>query len=132
MIQDFIPNCHTLSVIILFTNIMRNKNNNVQPGRRFREAADGPVIMRNYATMPTAELARYLWLRLTYCIKGPLHLPSRSPKNTSLMTQETPTSFLLPTKTSFLLQTKTSFLLPTKTRYRFENIRPTLKNLAIV
>lgn len=41
---------------------MKNKNNNVQPGRRFREAADGPVIMRNYATMPTAELAGMLGL----------------------------------------------------------------------
>ena len=97
-----------------------------------------------------------LWLRLTYCVKGkkiltynrlrsckrtfksagqypnPLHLPSGTPININLMTQETPTSFLLPTKTSFLLPTKTSFLLPTKTRYRFENIKPTLKNLAIV
>lgn len=43
-------------------NIMKNKNNNVQPGRRFREAADGPVIMRNYATMPTEELAAMLGL----------------------------------------------------------------------
>ena len=50
-------------------------------------------------------------------------MPSGSPKNINLMTQETPTSFLLLTKTSFLLPTKTSFLLPTKTRYRFENIK---------
>ena len=42
---------------------MKNKNNNEkQRGRRFREAADGPEIMRNYATMPTAELARMLGL----------------------------------------------------------------------
>ncbi len=35
---------------------MKDKNNNEKRGRRFREAADGPVIMRNYATMPTEEL----------------------------------------------------------------------------
>lgn len=42
---------------------MKNKNNNEkQRGRRFRETADGPVIMRNYATMPTEELAAMLGL----------------------------------------------------------------------
>ena len=41
---------------------MKNKNNNGQPRRRFRETADGPVIMRLYATMPTAELAGMLGL----------------------------------------------------------------------
>ena len=41
------------------------KLHNGQPGRRFREAADGPVIMRNYATMPTAELAERLGLTET-------------------------------------------------------------------
>ena len=42
---------------------MKNKNNNEkQPWRRFREAVDGPVIMYNYATMPTAELAERLGL----------------------------------------------------------------------
>ena len=30
--------------------------------RRLREVVDGPVIMRNYATMPTAELAGMLGL----------------------------------------------------------------------
>ena len=41
---------------------MKNKNNNGQPRRRFREAVDGPVVMRLYATMPTAELAAILRL----------------------------------------------------------------------
>lgn len=42
---------------------MKNKNNNEkQRGRRFREAVDGPEIMRHYATMGTAELARMLGL----------------------------------------------------------------------
>ncbi|MBO4661123.1 MAG: hypothetical protein J5630_00260 [Bacteroidaceae bacterium] len=42
---------------------MKNKNNNgKQQVRRFREAVDGPVIMRLYATMPTAELAAMLGL----------------------------------------------------------------------
>lgn len=44
---------------------MKNKNNNgKQQVRRFREAVDGPVIMRLYATMPTAELAAMLGLTL--------------------------------------------------------------------
>ena len=30
--------------------------------RRFREAVDGPIIRRLYATMPTAELARLMGL----------------------------------------------------------------------
>lgn len=42
--------------------IMKNKNNNVQRGRRLREVVDGPVIRRLYATMPTAELAGMLGL----------------------------------------------------------------------
>ena len=41
---------------------MKNKNNNGQQARRFREAVDGPVIIRLYATMPTAELAGMLGL----------------------------------------------------------------------
>ena len=63
MIQDFIPNCHTLPAIISFPIIMTNtKLHNGQPGRRFREAVDGPEIMRHYATMGTAELAERLGL----------------------------------------------------------------------
>lgn len=63
MIQDFIPNCHTLPAIISFPIIMTDtKLHNGRRGRRFREAVDGPVIMRNYATMPTAELAEMLGL----------------------------------------------------------------------
>ncbi|MBO7069438.1 MAG: hypothetical protein J6W52_12340 [Bacteroidaceae bacterium] len=31
-------------------------------GRRFREAVDGPIVRRLYATMPTAELARLMGL----------------------------------------------------------------------
>ena len=41
---------------------MKNKNNNKQQARRFREAVDGPVIIRLYPTMPTAELAGMLGL----------------------------------------------------------------------
>ncbi len=63
MIQVFIPNCHTLPAIISFPIIMTDtKLHNGRRGRRFREAADGPAIMRHYATMPTAELARILGL----------------------------------------------------------------------
>ncbi len=51
MIQVFIPNCHTLSVIILFTNIMKNKNNQRETD------ADGGTYL-------------YLWLILTNCVKG--------------------------------------------------------------
>lgn len=62
MMQVFRYNSPTLSVIILFPNIMKNKNNNGQPRRRLREVVDGPVIRRLYATMPTAELAGMLGL----------------------------------------------------------------------
>lgn len=31
-------------------------------GRRFREAVDGPMVRRLYATMPTAELAQMMGL----------------------------------------------------------------------
>lgn len=41
---------------------MKNKNNNKQQARRFREAVDGPVIIRLYATMPTEEVAAMLGL----------------------------------------------------------------------
>ena len=43
---------------------MTNKNNTGQPRRRLREVVDGPVVMRLYATMPTAELAAMLGLTL--------------------------------------------------------------------
>ena len=63
MIQDFIPNCHTLPAIISFPIIMTDtKLHNGRRGRRFREAVDGPAIMRHYATMGTAELAERLGL----------------------------------------------------------------------
>ena len=63
MIQYFIPNCHTLPAIISFPIIMTDtKLHNGRRGRRFREAVDGPEIMRLYATMGTAELAERLGL----------------------------------------------------------------------
>ena len=62
MMQVFRYNSPTLSAIILFPNIMKNKNNNGQPRRRLREVVDGPVIRRLYATMPTEAPARMLGL----------------------------------------------------------------------
>jgi hypothetical protein len=41
----------------------KNKQNEgQQAGRRLRKAVDGPVIMEQYAKMPTAELARQMGL----------------------------------------------------------------------
>ena len=42
----------------------KNINKEVQRGRRFREAVDGPVIRKWYARMPTAELARRMGLKV--------------------------------------------------------------------
>ena len=42
---------------------MKNQRNDGQPsGRRLRKDVDGPEIMRLYAWMPTAELARRMGL----------------------------------------------------------------------
>ena len=42
---------------------MKNKQNEQQrPGRRFREAVDGPIVRRLYAKMQTAKLARLMGL----------------------------------------------------------------------
>jgi hypothetical protein len=42
----------------------KNTNGKEQPGRRFREAIDGPKIRELYSKMPTAELARRLGLTI--------------------------------------------------------------------
>ena len=44
---------------------MKNKQNEQQrPGRRFREAVDGPEIEKRYATTPTKKLARQMGLKV--------------------------------------------------------------------
>ena len=42
----------------------KNTNGKEQPGRRFREAVDGPEIREKYSKMPTKELARRLGLTI--------------------------------------------------------------------
>ena len=48
---------------------MKDKNTNGKelPGRRFREAVDGPEIREKYSKMPTKELARQQEVQRPVC-----------------------------------------------------------------
>ena len=87
---------------LLFFCILECKHYEHYDGHEITQRAAGAEVPRGCGRAGNHEALRYdadggtywyLWLILTNCVKGPLHLPSEISKDTSLMTQESTPPF---------------------------------------